>query len=603
MDYFKILHLAKEPFSNSPEPEFFYHSPQHVECLQNLELAIRLRRGLNVVVGDVGTGKTTLCRQLISRFSDDENIQIHLILDPDFSNPVEFLTSVSRMLGLAGPQSNSEWQLKEDIKNYLFERGVNEENLTVLIIDEGQKIPDFCIETLREFLNYETNDCKLLQIVIFAQNEFNTILDDRENFADRINYFYELRPLDFKDTRLMIRHRMEKASDTGKNPVRFTFPALRAIYRATDGYPRKIVTLCHQIILAIIIQNKTRVGWSLVHSCVHRKVREKQARISWQAVTVLASLVLVLLLLLLGPGEIKQWIYSDIFNMATVSSSTMGEPEAHKTPVLQSKVDVLPTPAGGARENGTPGTMGTVSRKDGISEEYETANPVHTEDLLVKTVVVGSSDEDTDNTVDTAGQSVREAEKTIKDGDDEEYGSTMAATDSAAKWDAEKTPDTLESIECPVSLGALVIEEGWIISRMVASIRGFCTVAYLRQVRRANPHIRNLNHVEAGDSISFPAIPVSPVSNDRRFWIQVAQRHDLDEAHRSLHVFMVESVAVRMLPYWNSREGLAFAIILQDTYMDEASARKAMEALPPHVARDAKIVSRWGINTIFFASL
>ncbi|MBN2686747.1 MAG: AAA family ATPase, partial [Deltaproteobacteria bacterium] len=68
MEYFKILNLIKEPFSNSPEPEFFYDSPQHVNCLQNLEMAIRLRRGLNVIVGEVGTGKTTLCRRLINQF-------------------------------------------------------------------------------------------------------------------------------------------------------------------------------------------------------------------------------------------------------------------------------------------------------------------------------------------------------------------------------------------------------------------------------------------------------------------------------------------------------------------------------------------------------
>ncbi|MBW2200522.1 MAG: transposase, partial [Deltaproteobacteria bacterium] len=68
MDYFKILNLNREPFSNSPDPEYFFQSRQHLGCLQKVELALRLRRGLNVVIGDIGTGKTTLCRQLIRRF-------------------------------------------------------------------------------------------------------------------------------------------------------------------------------------------------------------------------------------------------------------------------------------------------------------------------------------------------------------------------------------------------------------------------------------------------------------------------------------------------------------------------------------------------------
>jgi len=82
MEYFKLLNLDKEPFSNSPDPDYFFKSRQHNECLQKLELSLRLRRGLNVVIGEVGTGKTTLCRQMIKKFSRDEQFETHLILDP-----------------------------------------------------------------------------------------------------------------------------------------------------------------------------------------------------------------------------------------------------------------------------------------------------------------------------------------------------------------------------------------------------------------------------------------------------------------------------------------------------------------------------------------
>ena len=106
MDYFKILNLNREPFCNSPAPEFFFLSTEHLACLQQLELAIRLRRGLNVVMGDVGTGKTTLCRQLILRFTESEDdcheFQTHLLLDPNFSTPREFLSTVAMTFGLPG---------------------------------------------------------------------------------------------------------------------------------------------------------------------------------------------------------------------------------------------------------------------------------------------------------------------------------------------------------------------------------------------------------------------------------------------------------------------------------------------------------------------
>ena len=97
MEYFKLLNLEKEPFSNSPDPDYFFKSRQHKACLQKLELSLRLRRGLNVVIGEVGTGKTTLCRQIIKKFSRDEEVETHLILDPHMADPKAFLPNLARM--------------------------------------------------------------------------------------------------------------------------------------------------------------------------------------------------------------------------------------------------------------------------------------------------------------------------------------------------------------------------------------------------------------------------------------------------------------------------------------------------------------------------
>ncbi|MCK5340179.1 MAG: AAA family ATPase, partial [Desulfobulbaceae bacterium] len=127
MDYFSLLNLKKEPFSNSPDPEFFFGTNQHMECLQKVELAIRLRQGLCVVVCDIGTGKTTLCRQILRRLDkEDTPIISHLILDPEFSSPLEFLTTIVETLGISGQgQNTTERQLKEAIKDFLFIQGVD----------------------------------------------------------------------------------------------------------------------------------------------------------------------------------------------------------------------------------------------------------------------------------------------------------------------------------------------------------------------------------------------------------------------------------------------------------------------------------------------
>ncbi len=302
MDYFQILNLQREPFSNSPEPDFFFHSDPHVSCLQRLELAIRLRRGLNVVMGNVGTGKTTLCRQLIlnvSRTDEDRAaIETHLILDPSFSDPHEFLSAVARLLGVADPEDCTEWQLKETIKTCLFQRGIDERKIVVLLIDEGQKLPDFCREILREFLNYETNEHKLLQIVIFAQEEFKRILQAYPNFADRVNQYVLLKPLNFRETVKLVRFRLHRAgADSAAVPALFTGPAFWAVYRGTSGYPRKIITLCHQVLLAMIIQNRAKAGFPLVRSCAGRvSPAESPRRFRW-GLTFTAAVLLAFLII------------------------------------------------------------------------------------------------------------------------------------------------------------------------------------------------------------------------------------------------------------------------------------------------------------------
>ena len=307
MDYFRILNLSKEPFSNSPDPHFFFHSKKHLQCMQKIEISLRLRRGLSVIIGDVGTGKTTLCRHLISKFAKDEKIESHLILDPHFSSPSEFLYAMAQMFGEHEPEGEiSDWQLRESIKKYLLRRCVDEEKTVVLIIDEGQKIPGFCLEILREFLNYEANEYKLLQIIIFAQEEFEQTLKKYRNFTDRIDLFYTLGPLTFWETRSMIRFRLESTSKGRKTPSLFSFLALWSIYRASGGYPRAIMNICHRVILALIIQNRSKADWNTAQSCVKRFLPAQSGQRPLTRLGVLTGILVGLILFGLVTGNLKK---------------------------------------------------------------------------------------------------------------------------------------------------------------------------------------------------------------------------------------------------------------------------------------------------------
>lgn len=297
MRYFELLNLRREPFSNSPDPDLFHRTKQHRECLQALEIAIRLKRGLSVVTGHVGTGKTTLCRQLIRVLAERQGVVTHLILDPFFTDGREFLVHLNVLFGVEAEQTRllSDWELRENIKAALFRLAVEEERLVALIVDEGQKMSLECLEILRELLNFETNEHKLLQIVIFGQLEFEPILEAKANLADRVNLRFRLGPLDFQDTRELIQARLAMCAKDISPEGLFTFWALLAVYLATDGFPRQIVQLCHQTLLAVIIKEKPRATWSLVRSCMRWRTLGLPRRRRWPRTLALAALVLAVL--------------------------------------------------------------------------------------------------------------------------------------------------------------------------------------------------------------------------------------------------------------------------------------------------------------------
>lgn len=266
MSYYKIFGLEKEPFSTSPDPEFFYHSASHDTALKRLEIAIRLRRGLNIILGDVGTGKTTLSRALLNAFKDESDFIFHLILDPSYKSEFQFLLSLVKMFGIT-PVFNSTLDFKESLERYLFQKGVEENKTIVLLIDEGQKINLENLEVLRTFLNYETNEYKLLQLVIMAQVELLPRVNRVRNFMDRVALKFTINPLDESETKEMIEFRLKQAGYNQQNNL-FSDEAVRMIYQHTQGYPRRIALLCHDALETLVMKDKFVVDSEIINSLI-----------------------------------------------------------------------------------------------------------------------------------------------------------------------------------------------------------------------------------------------------------------------------------------------------------------------------------------------
>lgn len=295
MSYYKILGLEKEPFSTSPDPAFFYQSRAHKAALTNLLIEARLRRGLSVILGDVGTGKTTLSRILVQNLKEREGIEFHIILDPmggqESHNPAEteylFLASLGRIFGMEMPPQSSSpdpygregvdrdfaiLDLKEAIERHLFKRGVDENKTMVLIIDEAQKLNTPTLEVLRVLLNYETNEYKLLQLILLGQLELYSKIAPIANFMDRISFKYTLNPLDEEETGEMIKFRLAAAGYQAAGDL-FQPGAIQEIYRVTRGYPRQVTLLCHKALTYAVMKNKLVIDSQVIKEIVEEEVR------------------------------------------------------------------------------------------------------------------------------------------------------------------------------------------------------------------------------------------------------------------------------------------------------------------------------------------
>jgi len=262
--YYKVLDFKKEPFSTSPDPEFFYLSRDHETALTNALIELRLKRGLSVILGDVGTGKTTLSRKLIQELKERPDFLFHIILDPYFEDQKTFMQHLVRSFDIPIDYKNAAMlELRDAFEEYLFQKGVIEGKTVVLIIDESQKIDQQTLEALRILLNYETNQFKLLQLVLLGQMEFHSKIIDMPNFQDRVSFKYALNPLNFKETKEMINFRIQKAGYSA-NMHLFLDGAIKEIYHYTKGYPRQITTFCHRAIKALVLRKKFVVDQQLV---------------------------------------------------------------------------------------------------------------------------------------------------------------------------------------------------------------------------------------------------------------------------------------------------------------------------------------------------
>ncbi len=273
MSYYKLLGFESEPFSTSPDPNFFYLSKEHDSALTNTLIELRLKRGLSVILGDIGTGKTTLSRKLVHELRQRNDFVFFMMLNPRFDTESDFLGSLFHHFNIETSKDISAMNVPEMmnmVEKFLFQKAINEGKTLTLIIDEAQRITESTLEALRIFLNFETNECKLLQVVLLGQLELVPKIMGLPNFYDRISFKYVLNPFDIDDTKRMIEFRLSKAGSASSKPF-FSDQAIEEIHRYTGGYPRRITMLCHKALKKLIMSGKSEVDLAIAKDIISQE--------------------------------------------------------------------------------------------------------------------------------------------------------------------------------------------------------------------------------------------------------------------------------------------------------------------------------------------
>jgi general secretion pathway protein A len=268
--YLDYYGLTEPPFNLSPNPRFLFFSAKHREALNHLLYGIRERKGFVQLTGEVGAGKTTLCRAMLDQLGD--HYATALILNPVL-DARQLIKAIAMEFGVE-VKGRDRLEVVAAINRFLLEQ-LEKNRDAVLVIDEAQDLTNDLLEQVRLLSNLETQDRKLLQIVLMGQPELRARLNDHQlrQLRQRITVRYHLYPLRLYEISQYIQHRLEVSGSKG--PPYFSRPSLWRIYFYSKGIPHLVNALCDKCLLAGYVRQTDRI----THLMVGRAIRELEGEI------------------------------------------------------------------------------------------------------------------------------------------------------------------------------------------------------------------------------------------------------------------------------------------------------------------------------------
>lgn len=263
--YREFYKLQEKPFHVTPDPRFFFLGTKYQQALAGLQYGIKEKKGFILISGEVGCGKTTLCRLLLHELQKDPKIEVAIVLNT-FLSEKEMLAAINQDF-LIPPSGKTRGTLLQALNDFLLAKRKEGKNV-VLFIDEAQNLKSSVLEQVRMLSNLETDTDKLIQIVLVGQPELLAKLQKpaMRQLEQRIAVRYHLSPLDLEEMRFYIEHRLAAAGAV--NPGLFTSGALARIHEASGGIPRRINLICDYSLIAGYVREARRLDESIVEAAL-----------------------------------------------------------------------------------------------------------------------------------------------------------------------------------------------------------------------------------------------------------------------------------------------------------------------------------------------
>ena len=299
--------LRELPFSLTPNTSFYLPLQSHSEAMQVLLTALKTGEGFIKVTGEVGTGKTLLCRKLLNEIPDA--FEVAYIPNPALS-PEEMRYALASELGIKGLTRINQQQLSQKIQLKLLEFNQQGKGV-VLIIDEAQTIPWETFEALRLFTNLETESRKLIQVVLFGQPELDKMLSSHRlrQLRQRITFSYQLRGLSKEELKEYVLHRMSVAGYN--DPGLFDNASLSALHKYSKGIPRLVNVMCHKALMLVYGEGQTAIRKKHIALAASDTDSIEAVGINIKAIVaalLLMALTIALTLVVVDMPTVKEWI-------------------------------------------------------------------------------------------------------------------------------------------------------------------------------------------------------------------------------------------------------------------------------------------------------